>query len=53
MKNLKMSTKLTGVIGIVIVVCIGLLFWISSSNVNSMTKESALSQMNASLPRLN
>ena len=49
MKNLKMSTKLTGVIGIVIVVCIGLLFWISSSNVNSMTKESALSQMNASL----
>jgi len=49
MKNRRMSTKLTCLIGGVIVICIALLYWMASSNTNSMTKEAELNQMNASL----
>ena len=49
MKNRKMSTTLTCLIGIVVVVCVAMLHGISSSSLNSMTKEAELSQMSSSL----
>ena len=49
MKNRKMSTTLTCLIGIVVVVCIAMLLGISSANLNRMTKEAELKQMSSSL----
>ena len=49
MKNRKMSTTLTCLIGIAVVVCIAMLHGISSNSLNHMTKEAELNQMNSSL----
>lgn len=49
MKNRRMSTTLTCLIGIVVVVCIAMLHGISSTNMNSITKEAELNQMSSSL----
>lgn len=49
MKNRKMSTTLTCLIGVVVVVCIAMLHGISSNSLNGMTKEAELNQMSASL----
>lgn len=49
MKNRKMSTTLTCLIGIVVVVCIAMLLIISSTSLNNMTKEAELNQMSSSL----
>lgn len=49
MKNRKMSTTLTCLIGVVVIVCIAMLHGISSGSLNSMTKEAELAQMDFSL----
>lgn len=49
MKNRKMSTTLTCLIGIVVVVCVAMLHGFSSNNMNAITKEAELKQMSSSL----
>lgn len=49
MKNRKMSTTLTCLIGVVVIVCITMLHGISSNSLNHITKEAELNQMYASL----
>lgn len=49
MKNLKMSTKITAAITAVIIICITLLYFISSSHMNAMMKKSELNHMKSAL----
>ena len=49
MKNLKMSTKITLQIAIVITICIAMLYVIAYQSMTSMMKKSELNNMNASL----
>ena len=49
MKNRKMSTTLTCLIGIIVIVCVAMLHGISSNNLTRITKEAELKQMQSSL----
>lgn len=49
MKNRKISTTLTCLIGVVVIVCIAMLHGISSNSLNRITKEAELNQMYSSL----